>query len=177
MRQNRPRVIVAAWLVLAVGVACGGGESEDVAGPSSPTTAPPPAGVEEFPVSPSHTAPDASVDYAQTPPVGGAHNPTWQTCAFYDKPVPSETAVHSLEHGAIWITYRPDVPQEALQPLRDLARARHKVLVSRWDRGLPAPVVVTSWGRQLKLESTRDPRLEQFIRAFPGMAPEPDAPC
>jgi hypothetical protein len=65
---------------------------------------PPPEGVEEFTVSPSHTAPDATVNYPQTPPVGGPHNPTWQTCAFYDKPVPSETAVHSLEHGAIWIT-------------------------------------------------------------------------
>jgi hypothetical protein len=47
-----------------------------------------------------HTA--GEVDYAQNPPVGGAHNPVWQNCGFYDKPIRDESAVHSLEHGAVW---------------------------------------------------------------------------
>jgi hypothetical protein len=141
------------------------------------TTVPPPEGVEEFSVTPSHVAPETGVDYPQTPPVGGPHSATWQSCGFYDRPVPSETAVHSLEHGAIWITYRPDLPPDEIQELRDLSRRRLDVLASRWDDGLPAPVVASSWGRQLKLQTVRDPRLEQFIRAFSGQAPEPGAPC
>ena len=47
------------------------------------------------------------VDYPQTPPVGGPHNPIWQNCGFYSKPVRNEHAVHSMEHGAVWITYSP----------------------------------------------------------------------
>ncbi len=69
---------------------------------------PPPEGVETFTVIGGHS-PDPIV-YPQIPPVGGIHNPTWQTCTFYDRPVSSEAAVHSLEHGAIWVTYRPDLP-------------------------------------------------------------------
>ena len=36
-------------------------------------------------------------------------------CGIYDKPVPSERAVHNLEHGAIWITYQPSLPQSEMR--------------------------------------------------------------
>ena len=135
----------------------------------------PPEGVETFTVDPSHT--NDPVVYPQTPPAGGPHNPTWETCAFYDRPVVPERAVHSLEHGAIWVTYRPDLPADQVDVLARLARSRSDMLVSRWDDDLPAPVVVSSWGRQLKLTSATDPRLLQFAQAFSGQAPEPNAPC
>jgi hypothetical protein len=176
-------------LVLAAGFACGGGDDEAAPAPALATTAPataavtsppgpaptfatipPPEGVESFDVAPSHTA--EPVNYPQTPPVGGAHAFSWETCVFRDRPVASETAVHSLEHGAIWITYRPDLPADQLALLAQLGNNRKDVLVSRWDVGLPAPVVASSWGRQLKLESATDPRLMQFIQAFTGRGPE-----
>jgi hypothetical protein len=66
----------------------------------------PPGGVESFEnLSREHT--EGNVDYEQSLPVDGEHNPVWQNCGFYDKPVRSENAVHSLEHGAVWITYQP----------------------------------------------------------------------
>jgi hypothetical protein len=150
-----------------------------VATPTTPaptvTTRPPPEGVESYAVSPSHT--NDPVVYPQTPPVGGPHANSWETCVFRDRPVPNESAVHSLEHGAIWITYRPDVPADQLDVLSRLAGSRRDVLVSRWDSGLPAPIVASSWGRQMKLDSATDPRLLQFILAFTGQSPEPSAPC
>ena len=85
--------------------------------------------------------------------------------------------MHSLEHGAIWVTYRPDLPTGQVDVLARLAATRNKMLVSRWEAGLPAPVVVSSWGRQLKLASATDPRLVQFANAFSGQGPEPNAPC
>lgn len=48
---------------------------------------------------------DTPVDHPQTPPVGGPHSPVWQNCEYYDTSVPNERAVHSMEHGAVWITY------------------------------------------------------------------------
>ncbi|HET9966829.1 MAG TPA: DUF3105 domain-containing protein [Streptosporangiaceae bacterium] len=51
------------------------------------------------------------VTYSGTPPVGGRHNATWMNCGIYDQPVPNERAVHNMEHGAIWITYQPSLPQ------------------------------------------------------------------
>ena len=58
------------------------------------------------------------VRYSVTPPVGGPHNATWMNCGIYSKPVPSERAVHNLEHGAIWITYQPSLPQSEVRELR-----------------------------------------------------------
>jgi hypothetical protein len=123
-----------------------------------------------------HTGGD--VDYAQTPPAGGKHDYVWQNCGFYAEPIRDENAVHSLEHGAVWITYSPDIPQDEVELLRDLAQSQTYVLVSPYE-GLPSPVVASAWGKQLTLESAENPDLERFIRAYRQgpQTPEPGAAC
>ncbi|MFE5940836.1 DUF3105 domain-containing protein [Streptomyces sp. NPDC056470] len=46
-----------------------------------------------------------SVTYPMKPPVGGDHDQAWMNCEgdVYKKPVPDMKAVHSLEHGAVWV--------------------------------------------------------------------------
>lgn len=118
------------------------------------------------------------VTYAENPPVGGVHNPTWQNCGYYAAPVANENAVHAMEHGAVWITYQPDLPQEQIDTLRTLAEGQTYILVSPLA-GIPTPVVASAWNRQLQLESAGDPRLDQFVRRFrlSREAPEPGAAC
>jgi hypothetical protein len=137
-----------------------------------------------------HSHVPGPVQYSVTPPVGGNHNATWMTCGIYDKPVPSERAVHNLEHGAVWITYQPSLPQSEVSQLRAFF-GRQTVLSpggassSRYIDmtpypGLPAPIVVTSWGFQLRLTSPADPRLQQFVnkfRASQQYTPEYGAAC
>ncbi|HEX4814689.1 MAG TPA: DUF3105 domain-containing protein [Nonomuraea sp.] len=121
------------------------------------------------------------VTYKETPPVGGQHNNYWQQCAIYDKPIHSEHAVHSLEHGAVWITYRPDLAKAQVDQLKGVATATGQqdyMLMSPFPN-LPAPIVVSSWGHQLKLDNPQDPRLGAFIKRYqngPG-TPEPGAAC
>ena len=137
----------------------------------------PPDGVQSFEnLSRDHTK--KPVSYEQTPPVGGNHAPVWQNCGFYSTPVNDENAVHSMEHGAVWITYRPGLPQEQIKVIRTLAQNQSYVLASPYP-DLPAPVVASAWGRQLRLASAEDPRVEQFVRAFSlgPQTPEPGAPC
>src|SRR5215216_3734300 len=124
----------------------------------------------------NHT--EAPVNYPQNPPVGGNHNPVWQNCGFYPKPVSNENAVHSLEHGAVWITYRPDLSQEQVDQIRQLATDNTYVLASPYP-DLPAPVVASAWGKQLRLDSANDPQLEQFVSAYRQgpQTPEPGALC
>jgi hypothetical protein len=117
------------------------------------------------------------VTYSVTPPVGGNHNATPLTCGVYTKPVPNEYAVHDMEHGAIWITYQPSLPQSEVSQLKSFVD-RQSVLTpstggpgSRYMDltpypGLPTPVVVSSWGFQLRLSSPTDPRLQQFVNKF-----------
>ena len=118
------------------------------------------------------------VTYQQTPPAGGPHSPVWQNCGIYTSPVPNENAVHSLEHGAIWITYRPDLPANQVSDLRADVTGQPYGLLSPYP-GLPAPVVATVWGVQLKLQSATDPQLKTFINQYAdaSKAPEPRGEC
>jgi putative peptide zinc metalloprotease protein len=118
------------------------------------------------------------VSYEQSPPVGGPHASVWQNCGFYDAPIHSENAVHSLEHGAVWITYRSGLPVAEIETLSKLASSQPYVLVSPYA-DLTSPVVASAWGRQLHLDSAHDARLVEFVRAFRlgPQAPERGGPC
>ncbi len=118
------------------------------------------------------------VRYAVTPPVGGPHNATWMNAGVYTRPVPSERAVHDLEHGTVWITYRPTLP--ATQVTRLTAFVHRQAMIgeaggqanrymdlSPWrDRSLPSPIVISSWGYQLRVSGPTDPRLQRFVDTF-----------
>lgn len=134
-----------------------------------------------------HAHVPGTVAYSVTPPVGGDHSAIWLNCGVYDQPVSAERAVHDLEHGAVWITYRPSLPRAAVRELQAF-EARQSFVGRTGTRyvdltpypGLPAPVVVSSWGYQLRLSSPNDPRLQAFVDAFrasPAHAPEPGGEC
>ena len=116
------------------------------------------------------------VDYPQSPPVGGRHAPAWLECGVYDEPVREENAVHDLEHGAVWLSYRPGLGEDDVARLTDVLPDNG--ILAPYP-GLAAPVVVTVWGRQLRLEGADDPRLELFLRRFghSETAPEKGASC
>ncbi len=124
----------------------------------------------------SHTEDD--VDYPENPPVGGPHNPVWQNCGFYSEPIQDENGVHSLEHGAVWITYSPDLPDDQVEILRGLASPGGYVLVTPRD-DLPSDVVASAWGFQLQLDGADDPRLEEFLGKYVQgpQTLEPGASC
>jgi hypothetical protein len=121
---------------------------------------------------------ETPVTYEQSPPVGGPHNPAWQNCGVYIAPIANENGVHSLEHGAVWITYQPDLPAADLQALQTLTRQSGFRLLSPYP-DLSSPIVLSAWGYQLSLEQTDDPRLASFIEQYEisPLAPEPGAPC
>lgn len=132
-------------------------------------------GVETFENVAGHV--ETPVTYPQTPPTGGDHNPAWLNCGVYTEPVPNEYAVHALEHGAIWVTYDPDIDAAELDSLRKQLPSTFVVL-SPFD-GLPSPIVLSGWNAQLQLDSAADKRIPTFFEEYwqGGSAPEIGAPC
>ena len=167
--RDFPSGALGAYLVtVLVAMSCSG----DPAG-----VAPSLDGVEYLAVaSREHT--DHDIDYPTLPPVGGDHLGIWHNCGVYTVPLLDEAAVHSLEHGAVWVTYRPDLGAEAILGLRDKLVGREKLLVSPHPDQIP-PVVATAWARQLVLNGPDDPRLEAFIVRFTNgdAAPEAGVTC
>ncbi len=109
----------------------------------------------------SHT--EDEVDYPQTPSAGGPHAPVWLACGVYDEPVREENATHDLEHGTVWITYDPDLPERDVELLA--GQLPDNGIMSPYD-DLRAPVVVTVWGAQLALDGARDERLALFLEEY-----------
>ncbi|MGH9009051.1 MAG: DUF3105 domain-containing protein [Acidimicrobiia bacterium] len=138
---------------------------------------------------------DGPIRYAVTPPAGGDHYPRWVNCGVYDQPIPSEKAVHAHEHGAVWITYQPDLPHADVAKLEDFVRRQPLVVVTiggvRRETneryilmspfpGLPSPIVISSWAHQLRLDSPDDPRLQRYVDTFrmnPKYSPEYGPTC
>jgi hypothetical protein len=117
--------------------------------------------------------------YPDSPPMGGDHNPVWQRCTgiVYAQPPADEHAVHSLEHGAIWITYRPDLPAAEVEQLARRVRGQDYMLMSPYP-GLRRPVSLQAWGYQLMVDSPADARIDRFVSALRSHAArEQYAPC
>jgi hypothetical protein len=170
-------------VLLAVGAlgAAGCGDDDDAgSGDGTTTTSIVLGEVRVFDV-PSRNHSDRVQTYPQTPPVGGDHAPSWQNCGFYGTPIYKEAAVHSMEHGAVWITFRADLPADQVDQIQAYAQQPF-TLASPWDPAdgeLPAPIVLSAWGAQVALESLPAPEADQFLTTYRQSldAPEPGAPC
>jgi hypothetical protein len=104
------------------------------------------------------------VTYTETPPVGGPHDLEWADCTgtVYDVDIRHENAVHSLEHGATWITYDPDsISDDDLATLKDLVDGRSGLMLSPYA-GLSSTISLQSWNHQLFVDSASDARVQQF---------------
>ncbi|MCA9897370.1 MAG: DUF3105 domain-containing protein [Ardenticatenaceae bacterium] len=117
------------------------------------------------------------IPFGGTPPMGGPHAPVWQNCGIYDTPVAGQYAIHSMEHGAVWMTYNPDLPADQVVALQAIASGDPYMLLNPYP-DQSSPIVLTVWDRQLAVDSAADPRIEQFIDQYQQVrAPESGAAC
>jgi hypothetical protein len=117
--------------------------------------------------------------YEQNPPVGGTHSYIWQQCMgnVYDAPIPKEHAVHSLEHGAVWIAYRKGLPEDQVAKLAAKVEGKEMMLMSPVEN-LDTPISLQAWAYQLKVDDAGDSRIDDFIGALRVNATqEPGARC
>lgn len=112
------------------------------------------------------------------PPAGGEHDPAWLNCGVYDEPVVTTHAIHSLEHGAVWIAYQPSLDQADVDALESKVANRAYTILSPFP-DLASPVVLTAWGHQLELDSADDERIDVFLAKYVQgeQTPEPGAAC
>lgn len=176
-RRNRIIGISAAWsgvaalLLVVVLVVTTNGTSKDAEAPAAVD------GVQTFPDQASEHV-TGKVDYDPSPPVGGDHSAGLLNCGVYSEEVSNEDAVHSLEHGAVWVTYdAAAVTGDQLSALRKDIPSTY-ALLSPFPE-LTSPIVASAWGVQLNVSAPDDPRLAAFLAKYRGAAtaPEPGGPC
>ncbi|MER7755368.1 DUF3105 domain-containing protein [Kitasatospora sp. NPDC097643] len=181
-RHQRRRKIVYASVAGAIlaGLMAGGiwavtsAENSGTKAQASPI-----AGVQTFGTL-GRTHVQTPVTYPQTPPVGGDHSPVWLNCNgdVYTKPVPNENAVHSLEHGAVWITYGDQASPADVATLAAKVQGRPYTFLSPYP-GESGKITLTAWSTRLVVDSPNDPRVDAFLSRYVQgpQTPEPGAPC
>ena len=103
---------------------------------------------------------------ADTPPVGGDHNQVPQSCQVYTAEIANEHAVHSMEHGAVWVTYNPKTATAAdIKTLKGEVDGNADRLMSPYP-DLKSPISLQAWGEQVFVDKASDPRVKRFLDLF-----------
>ncbi|MDQ1730772.1 MAG: hypothetical protein QOK10_931 [Pseudonocardiales bacterium] len=162
-------VVTAVVALLAIGVIGyavsqnSGKKSNSAQGGTSAASDIKIAGIQHY-ANLSRTHQTTTVTYQQSPPVGGNHSPVWADCTgtVYPNQIANENAVHTLEHGAVWITYKPGLAASQVDILSKLVAGQQYMLLTPYA-GLKSNVSLQAWGYQLFVDSASDPRVKQFI--------------
>lgn len=120
------------------------------------------------------------VTYAMRPPVGGDHAQAWLNCdgVVYEKAVADVNAVHSLEHGSVWVTYNGKASDADVRKLAARVESTPFSLMSPYA-DQTGTIMLSAWGKQVTVDGADDPRVAQFFAKYVQgpQTPEPGAPC
>ncbi|MFF5566662.1 DUF3105 domain-containing protein [Streptomyces sp. NPDC012623] len=121
-----------------------------------------------------------AVKYPMNPPVGGDHNQVWMNCDgdVYKDPIPNVNAVHSLEHGAVWVTYNDKASDDDVKALGEkVGKTTYSLMSPVKDQA--GAIMLSAWGKQVTVDSATDSRVNQFFTKYVqgDQTPEPGAAC
>lgn len=123
--------------------------------------------------------------YATNPPAGGRHFPTWFKPGFYTEEdaagmpkLPVGYLVHNLEHGYViyWYNCQAD-PSIDCAEMQDAIKQviqennSFKVIGFPWP-SQSEPLVITSWGRILRLDQPDLSKMRAFYKGNVNKGPE-----
>jgi len=121
----------------------------------------------------NHVPDSTKIDYNSNPPASGPHYAQPQVGGIYDKAPADGNLVHSLEHGAVILWYKSDIPASESAQLKSIfgnVSVSKKIMVPRDN--LDVPVALTSWGRLLKLQAIDENQIKAFMETNEDRGPE-----
>ncbi|MCH7828337.1 DUF3105 domain-containing protein [Patescibacteria group bacterium] len=124
----------------------------------------------------THVQEGTRVLYQSNPPTSGNHWATPLRDGIYDVEKPDEAVIHSLEHGRVWITYKPDIGQEAIAALKDAVKGQSGTIMSPRVAN-ETDIALAVWTRldtfNLREDGTLDAkRVREFIQRYRNKGPE-----
>lgn len=120
-----------------------------------------------------HVPDGTKEDYNSNPPTSGPHFANSQPGGIYENKIPDGNLIHSMEHGAVILWYRSDIPATESGQLKSIfssVSAFKKIMVPRDN--LDVPVALTSWGRLLKLQTIDERQIKAFMETNEDRGPE-----
>ena len=110
--------------------------------------------------------------YNSNPPTGGWHYEQPAQSGVYDQELPDENLIHNLEHGHIWISYRPDLDKDSISNLAELAISYGSKIIMTPRAKNDSPIVLASWEYLQKYDKVNETTMRAFIDYHRGHGPE-----
>lgn len=121
--------------------------------------------------------------YNSNPPTSGPHYEKWEEKGIYKVQQPDEGMIHNLEHGYIWISYRPDASPEVIKQLENFYGFGKKIVVEpRKENDKLIAIAAWNWldkfdpASKNSLNDAELKRIGDFIDQYINQGPEPNAP-
>lgn len=120
----------------------------------------------------THVPDGIKVEYRTNPPSSGSHYGKAAEWGVYDKELQDEQLVHNLEHGGVWISYKPSISQDEIKKLEDLVKSyRSKVILTPREKN-DSPIALVSWGRVYKIDLFDENMINNYIKKYKNTGPE-----
>lgn len=110
--------------------------------------------------------------YNSNPPTSGWHYPQPAQSGIYDTQFPDEQLIHNLEHGQIWIAYKPDLAKDQVELLADIAKSYGSKMIMEPRKENDSPIAIVAWLHLFKLNVVDEVKIKAFIDAYRGHGPE-----
>lgn len=122
----------------------------------------------------AHVSQNSRVTYQSNPPTSGDHWGTPLRDGIYDEEKPDEAVVHSMEHGRVWISYKPSISDELKNELLELLKSRSAIIVTPREAN-DTDIALAAWEHldAFDVEETLDTkRILDFIKTYLHKGPE-----
>lgn len=126
-----------------------------------------------------HVASGNVFEYNSNPPTSGPHFGEPALWGVYKEELTDEQLIHNLEHGGVWISYKPGIPDDIKQKLEGMHKKYGtKIIVAPRSKN-DTDVALAVWTRldKFNISDFSEMRVEIFIRRLRNrLGPEPLAP-
>ncbi len=122
----------------------------------------------------NHVGPGYQFSYNSNPPTSGPHFAQPAEWGVYKEELPDGTMLHNLEHGGIWISFKPGIPDDIKTKLEAFYQKYGRKIIVAPRAANDADIAVAAWGHLDKFDAAdySDDRVNRFIKAFRNKGPE-----
>lgn len=112
--------------------------------------------------------------YNSNPPTSGWHYDKPAEWGIYREEIPDETIVHNLEHGGIWISYKPGVSEKVIAKLESFYKKYGRKIIVTPRSANDTDIALAAWNHldKFNVDEFSEERIDKFIKAFRNKGPE-----
>lgn len=121
-----------------------------------------------------HVAVGTPFEYNANPPTSGPHFGTPAEWGVYQEEIHDQILIHNLEHGGVWISYKPGIDAALVAKLEAFHHEFGRKIIVAPRPANDADIALAAWNHLDKFSASEfsEERVRVFIKAYRNRGPE-----